>query len=805
MTTDLNPSSKPLMTKSEQPKKKKPAAKPQKKSPLRYIWFVIKWFFILCMSGAITGFALGIIAYAFAYPKIPDVHLLANYQPKLPLRIYSADGILIGEYSEERRQFVPIEQFPPMMINAVLAVEDANFYNHGGIDYRGLARATVATLKGSGTQGASTITMQVARNFYLSSEKRYIRKFYEILLAFRIESTLTKDQILEVYMNQIFLGNRSYGFAAAAQTYFGKKLDELTLAEAAMLAGLPQSPSANNPFANLNNARARQLHVLNRMLAVGPQRGITREQYDQAVAESIVLRSPEDFKPELHAEYAADAAQQMILAQFGQDAYINGLNVYTSIQSSDQKVAYRALRNGLLAYEWRQFYRGPEGQVTLPATAQELPEIVQKALENHPDKEELLTAVVLSADPKKVIVTRDGATSIEIEGKGLEPVKSGLAANARDQVRILPGSIVRIVDHQENGWTITQVPQVEGAFISLDPQTGAIRSLVGGFDFSQNKFNHVTQAWRQPGSSFKPFIYSAALERGITPNTILNDAPIVVRGPTGRPWTPKNYGSSFAGRVPLYEAMARSRNIPMILTLDAISPTYAQQWIGRFGFAPERHPPYLTMGLGAGEVTPLQITAAFATFANGGYRVDPYLITRITDAKGNILFNYTPPALTEERRVIPARNAFVMNTLLRQVVTSGSGSAAQRALRRNDIYGKTGTTNESRDAWFVGFSPTVVGAAWVGYDTPRDLGARENGGRLALPIWVDYMNTILEGVPQQSLRPVRGVANVGGQWVYDEFAGGGGIRIIGDELTPNPEDIPLIDNSSQGTILDMFR
>ncbi|CAK7046125.1 penicillin-binding protein 1A [Saezia sanguinis] len=786
--------------------KSSPKAKPAKKAPasplvLRLGLAAIKWGVIAVISLIICGLAVGAIAYAIAYPKLPDVHLLAEYQPKLPLRIYSADGILIGEYSEERREFMPISEIPLVMRNAVLAVEDANFYNHPGIDYKGLARAVLGQVLNKDAGGASTITMQVARNFYLSSERKYIRKFYEILLSFRIENNLTKDQILEIYMNQIFLGHRSYGFAAAAQTYFGKKLQDITLAEAAMLAGLPQSPSRNNPISDFNAARQRQMHVLRRMLEV---RWITQEQYDQAVAETIVLRKPAP--PTLHAEFAADAVQQMILDQFGADAYTNGLNVYTTIQGNDQKSAYRAVRQGLLAYERRQFYRGPEGYIDLPQDPQALIQTVASTLEQHPDNEELMTAIVLSADPKKVTVTRDGQHVIEITGAGLEPVKSGLAANARPEVQIKPGSIIRIVQTGESSWDITQIPEVEGALVAMDPQTGAIRALVGGFDFARKKYNHVTQAWRQPGSSFKPFVYSAALERGVTANTTLNDAPIMVRNPGGRGvWTPKNYGSSFAGRVPMWEALARSRNIPAILVLDAISPQYAQQWIGHFGFEPSKHPPYLTMVLGAGSVTPLQMASAYSIFANGGYQVDPYLVTRVTDAKGNILLDYTPPALSEQRRVIPARNAFVMNTLLNGVVTRGSGAAANRALRRSDIYGKTGTTNDSRDAWFVGYTPTLAAAVWVGYDTPKDLGRRENGGFLALPIWVSYMKDALEGVPQKPFRPVAGVTNVNGQWVYDEFAYSGGIKSLGDELTPNPEDIPIVNDEHRDTILDMFR
>lgn len=773
--------------------KKAPDDKKQRKSNL-FLSF-IKWIFILGGSGVIAAVAVGAIAYATAYPKIPDVRSLASYHPKLPLRIYTADGILIGEYSEERRDFVPIEEIPQILRDALLAVEDTRFYQHVGVDFKGLARATIAQLFRPKSQGASTITMQLVRQFYLTNERTYTRKFYEILTALRIEETLSKDQILEIYMNQIFLGHRSYGFAAAAQTYFGKTLDQLTIAESAILAGLPQLPSTDNPITNPRNARTRQEIVLRRMLITGV---INEEQYQAALAEPLQLRQPKPIELILHAEFAAEEAQRIILEQFGASAYTNGLNVYTTIQSEHQKPAYTALRNGLMSYELRQFYRGPDGKIAIPATQAELEQAVAAAIRQYPNNEEIQTAVVLSVDPKAVVVTRDGAERITINGKGLEPVKSGLAANARAEIKIETGSVVRIYN-REGEWCITQVPQVEGAFVSLDSQTGAIVSMVGGFNFTHNKFNHVTQAWRQPGSSFKPFVYSAALEVGITPNTIINDAPITVRIPGAPPWSPKNFGGGFAGRVPMYDSFARSRNIPAILTIDAIGPAYAQQWIQRFGFTPDKHPANLTLTLGAGSVTPLQMASAFAVFANGGYQVQPYLISRITDSEGKLLYEYQPPMLTDQRRVISPRNAFVITNLL-----SGSGSGARRALGRTDIFGKTGTTNESRDTWFVGFGPTLTAAAWVGYDQPRSLGNNEIGGRLAQPIWVEYMKSALNGVPQQTLRSVPGVSNVGGHWVYDEFAGSGGVRILGDELSPRPEDIPEIDPATQSTIIDLF-
>lgn len=768
-------------------------------SLIRLFFACLIWLIILCVAAGITVAAVGAIAYATGYKNIPDVQRLTEYEPKLPLRIFTADGILLAEYSEEKREFVPIDQIPQILRDSLLAVEDSKFYEHIGIDYKGLVRATLVEVfrpEGMGRQGASTITMQLARNFFLTNERTYIRKFYEILTTLRIESTLTKDQILEIYMNQIFLGHRSYGFAAAAKTYYGKTLNELTIAESAMLAGLPQAPSNANPISFPQKARARQLHVLGRMKETGV---ITQEQYDQAVAEPVVLRPPKPLELQIHAEHAADQAQQMILEQFKSEAYTNGINVYTTIQSSHQKAAYHALRNGIIAYDKRHFYRGPEGKIVIPATEQELQKVVTEARNQVPDNEELQTAIVLSVSPKEVIATRDGIEKISITDKGLEPVKTGLAANARPEIKIEVGSIIRIHQRDEKNWDITQIPEVEGSLVSLDPVTGAIYAMVGGFDYARSKFNHATQAWRQPGSSFKPFVYSAALERGITPNTVLNDAPIIVRLPSG-PWTPKNFGSGFAGRVPLTNAFAYSRNIPAVLVVDAITPEYAQQWITRFGFDASKHPANLSMVLGTGSVTPLQMTAAYAVFANGGNQVKPYLIARITDSKGNTLYEHPPGNAASATRAIPERNAYVMDTLLQL-----SGSSARRTVGRSDVYGKTGTTNDSRDAWFVGFHPTLAASVWVGYDQPKTLGRNEIGNKIAVPIWAEYMKTPLKDLPNHSLRRVQGVTTESGNSVYVEFVAPHGVAILGDELSPRPEDIQEITPETQGNILDMFR
>jgi len=485
------------------------------------------------------------VAMVVAYPNLPDISDLADYRPKLPLRIYTADGELMGEFGEERRNLTPIKDIPKVMKDAVLSIEDARFYQHGGVDYLGILRAGVANIGRVKSQGASTITMQVARNVYLSTEKTYTRKIYEILLTYKLEHMLTKDQILEIYMNQIFLGNRAYGFASASEIYFGKQLKDISIAEAAMLAGLPKAPSAYNPISNPKRARARQLYIIERM---EDNKYITEAQAKAAKAEPLKLRSAAD-KNNLHAEYVAETVRQMVFAQYGPETYTRGLNVYTTLQSAEQKAAYRALRQGILDYERRQVYRGPEKFVDLPTDPKKLDEAIDDVLDDHPDNGDLLSAVVLEASPRKVVVIRQSDEQIEITGDGLKPVQSGLSDKAAPAVRLRRGAVVRIAQMPKGSWEITQLPEVEGAFVALAPQTGAIRALVGGFDYAKNKFNHVTQAWRQPGSSFKPFIYSAALEKGITPATVVNDSPLFFDSSVtgGQPWEPKNYDGTFDG------------------------------------------------------------------------------------------------------------------------------------------------------------------------------------------------------------------------------------------------------------------
>ena len=792
-----------------------PGAVNKRTSPAGSRWLVWVLKGLAWMGGTLLAIALsvamaGLMALAIAYPNLPDVSELSNYRPKLPLRVYTAEGNLISEFGEERRNLTPIREIPKVMKDAVLAIEDARFYEHGGVDYVGVARAALANLGREKAQGASTITMQVARNVYLSSEKTYTRKIYEVLLTFKLEHMLTKDQILEIYMNQIFLGNRAYGFAAAAETYFGKPLKDITVAEAAMLAGIPKFPSSANPIANFARARERQLHIIDRMQE---NNFITAEQAAAAKQQELVIRPSSD-ATRVHAEYVAEMVRQMMFAQYGEETYSRGLNVYTSIATDDQNAAYAALRRGILDYDRRQAYRGPEKFIDLPKDAQELGEAVDDALASHPDAGELFAAVVTQASARKVTVMRRGGEVVDITGAGLRPVSSGLAAKAGPNIRIRPGAVVRVLKTSRGDWELTQLPEVEGALVALDPRNGAVKALVGGFDYDKNKFNHVTQAWRQPGSSFKPFIYSAALEKGFSPTTMINDTPLFFDSSVtgGQPWEPKNYEGGFEGPMTMKRGLARSRNMISIRILQTITPQYGQEWVTRFGFDADKHPPYLTMALGAGSVTPMQLATGFAVFANGGYRVNPFLITRITDHTGRVLVESQPAGPSEANRAIDARNAFITHTMLNDVVRSGTAAKASAALGRPDLGGKTGTTNDSMDAWFAGYQPTLVAAVWMGYDTPRNLGARETGGGLSLPIWINYMRTALKGVPVAEPKPPEGVVRVGGDWYYEEYARGGGISNLGGAgLAPRPEPELAPENGTpaaseeRNRILDLFK
>lgn len=754
-------------------------------------------------SALVVSLAIVIaIALASAYPNLPDIGDLADYRPKLPLRVFSSEGDVLGEFGEERRNLTPIAEIPQVMINAVLAIEDARFYQHGGVDYIGVIRAGLANVGRVKSQGASTITMQVARNVYLSSEKTFTRKIYEILLTFKLEHQLTKDQILEIYMNQIFLGNRAYGFAAASEAYFGKPLKDISIAEAAMLAGLPKAPSAYNPISNPKRARSRQLYIIDRMQENG---FITAEQAADAKKQELHVRNSAAHQ-KVHAEYIAEMVRQLMYAQYGNETYTRGLDVYTTISSKLQDAAYKSLRRGIMDYERRQHYRGPEKFLQLPASDSEVDDAIDEALDEYPDNGDVLTAVVLQADAKQVKVARSSGETFDISGEGLKPVQSGLSDKAPPNLKIRRGAVVRVVKTPKGGWEITQLPEVEGAFVAIDPRTGAIKSLVGGFDYAKNKFNHVTQAWRQPGSSFKPFIYSAALEKGFNGATVINDSPLFFDAGTtgGQAWEPKNYDGTYEGPMSLRRGLAKSKNMISIQVLNSIGPTYAQEWITRFGFDAEKHPPYLTMALGAGSVTPMQMASAYSVFANGGYRVNPWLIARVSEQRGKTLLETTPPTLDGAEHAIDARNAFVMESLLQEVTRSGTAARAQATLKRSDLYGKTGTTNDAMDAWFAGFQPTLAAVTWIGYDTPRKLGDRETGGGLSLPVWISFMETALKDVPVMELQPPEGVVNVGGEWYFEEFAKGNGVTSLGSEARKAEGDASAAAEDKK-KILELFK
>ncbi|SEL74801.1 penicillin-binding protein 1A [Roseateles sp. YR242] len=774
----------------------------QRAKPRHWLLRAVGWLFGLLLAGVLSVALLAGMALAMAYPSLPDISGLTDYQPKLPLRVLSADGQLLGEYGEERRSYSNIRDIPKVMQDAVLAIEDARFYQHGGVDYLGVIRAGLANVGESKSQGASTITMHVARNFYLSTEKTFTRKIYEILLALKIETALPKEKILEIYMNQIFLGHRAYGFAAASEVYFGKPLKELSIAEAAMLAGLPKAPSAYNPINNPRRATLRQQYIIDRMLEMG---FISPEQHAQAKAEKLRIRPPQEAVS--HAEYVAELARQLIFSQYGDEAYTRGLNVYLTLKSDEQERAYRALRRGIMDYERRQVYRGPEAYVDLPADPKELDTRVAEALSDHPANDELLAAVVLEADPKKVVAALQSGESLTITGEGLKPATSGLSDKGNPKTRIRRGAVIRVVKLLRNNkdeWTITQLPEVEGAMVALNPKDGSVHALVGGFDYNKSKFNHVTQAWRQPGSSFKPFIYSAALEKGFNGATVVNDAPLFFDASTtgSQPWEPKNYDGTFDGPMPLRRALAKSKNMVSIRVLQSIGVKYGQEWITRFGFDADKHPAYLTMALGAGSVTPMQMAQAYSVFANGGYRVGPALIQRITDHQGRQLYQAVPKTPDESQRAIEPRNAFLMDSLLQEVARSGTAARTQAVLKRPDLYGKTGTTNDSMDAWFAGFQPDLVSVVWIGYDQPRKLGDRETGGGLALPVWIEFMQYALRNTPVAEIQPPpTGVTNVNGEWYYDEFAGNQGVRALtGDDHVPDSGT----EDEKKG-ILDLFK
>ena len=737
---------------------------------------------LVALTLVLSGGMLGAFAAFMTYPKLPSLEVLTDYRPKLPLRIVSDDGKVIGEFGEERRSVVRFKDVPRSLVDAILAAEDERFYQHGGIDYAGVLRAMLVNfVSGETRQGASTITMQVAKNFFLSSERTLTRKFNEALLSYKIESNLSKDQILELYINQIYLGQRSYGFAAAARTYFGKDLKQLSIAETAMLAGLPKAPSTGNPITNPRRARARMQYVLERMHSL---KKISTAQYEQARDENVAVRASRNSVD--NADFVAEMVRRDMVERFGDAAYISGITVYTTIDSRHQAAAQAALRKGVLDYEARHGWRGPAKWLNLPEVPDLADKAIDEALQDQLPIGGLQAAVVVTVTPKEIRARTRLGEVLTLGADSLTVAKAFLGEKVPAAKRLQRGSEVWLRPTDAGGWVLSQLPEAEAALVSVDPHDGAIRSLAGGFDAGRNQFNHVTQAWRQPGSSFKPFIYSAALEKGYNPATIVEDAPLhfdaSVTGSDA--WNPQNYDGNFDGPLRLRVALAKSKNMVAIRVLQAITPLYAQQWITRFGFDAQRNPAYLSLALGSGAVTPLQMVGGYAILANRGHRVAPYLVKKVIDSKGRLLAIAKPKVVgVDAEPVIEPRNAWLMTSLLRDVVRMGTATRAM-SLGRADLAGKTGTTNDNVDAWFAGYTPGLVAVSWIGFDQPKSLGSKETGGAAALPIWIDYMKTALQGVPEQFLPEPEGIAQAIIDPASGRFAASGLIEYFYEEQTP---------------------
>jgi penicillin-binding protein 1A len=726
----------------------------------------------LALMGAIAAGAL----YLYISPQLPSAETLRDVRYQVPLRVYSQDGKLLAEYGEMKRSPVKLSEVPDLMVKAVLAAEDDRFFQHPGVDYQGLLRAAWhLAITGQKSQGGSTITMQVARNFFLGREKTYLRKFTEILLSLKIEHEFTKQEILELYLNKIYLGQRAYGIAAAAQVYYGTELPKLSLAQMAMIAGLPKAPSRFNPIADPQRALERRNYVLGRMrtndyISEQAYRAALQE-HDNADLHSLSI--------EAEAPYLGELARAEAVQRFGEDAYTAGYKIITTIDTRLQTAANAALRNALLDYERRHGYRGPEARVKLPPSAG--PAEWAEVLADRDPIGGLLAGLVVEIGATDIkVFLKDGST-IRVPWEGLEWARRYINESQTGAAPQSPADIVKLgdiirVEHLPDGkWRLAQIPAAEGSLVALRPNDGAIISLVGGFDFFKSKFNRATQATRQPGSSFKPFIYSAALEQGMTPATVVNDAPVVFDDPSLEDtWRPENYSGKFYGPTRLREALVHSRNLVSIRVLRAIGIDSTIDYVSRFGFDKNALPHNLSLALGSGVVTPLGLASGYAVFANSGYRVTPYFIDHIEDIDGKVLASTTPDQVCKEceslpadqakpqhiaSRVIAAQNAYLMTSMMRDVIRRGTGQRAKE-LGRNDIAGKTGTTNDQRDAWFAGFNPAVVTVAWVGFDDTHPLGNDETGGRAALPMWIDFMRAALQGVPDHSFEQPPGLVTV---------------------------------------------
>lgn len=721
------------------------------------VWF--KRTLLAAVALSITGaIAAGVVVYQLL-PTLPSIESIRDIPLKVPLRVYTVDGKLIGEYGDYRRTPTAIADVPPMMVRAVLAAEDDSFYKHHGVDIPGIVRALIANLRsGDAGQGASTITMQVARNYFLTREKTYTRKIKEMLLSIRMEQALSKDEILELYVNKIFLGHRSYGFQAAALFYYDKPLADLTLAEIAMLAGLPKAPSTSNPLTNPSAAVNRRNYVLRRMRDLDY---IDEASY-QAASAAPVTASRHVSPVDVDAPYMAEMARDYIFGKYGENAYESGFQIYTTIAAANQQAATEALRKGLVAYDRRHGYRGAIGHVD-PVEVQDK-DALAELLGEYQKSGSIRPAMVIAADADAIAVYVPGPGQVGID-------RDGFTWAMEDPSAVLEvGDVIHVDEAADGAWQLAQVPEVQGALVSLDPNDGAILALTGGFDYYLNNFNRATQARRQPGSNLKPFIYSAALNNGFTAATLVSGAPIVVEDPIEGTWRPENYSGRFYGPTRIREALINSMNLVSVRIARAMGVPTVLDHIETFGFDRERLPKGLSLALGAAAVTPLEMAAGYAVFANGGYRVEPYFIARVEDQNGEII-EYSnrvrvcetcevseealaadPDALDPRfaREVLSRENAFIMNSIMRDVIRSGTGKQALE-LGRSDLAGKTGTTNDFRDAWFSGFNGEVVATAWVGYDQPRSLGRGESGARAALPIWIDYMRVALDGVPETRL------------------------------------------------------
>jgi penicillin-binding protein 1A len=705
---------------------------------------------------------LAAIVAALIWAQLPALDALTDYQPHQPLRVLSEDGQLLGEFGAERRRFVPLKDIPKPLQDALLAVEDSDFYVHSGIDYSGIGRAMLHNLlHPTRLQGASTITQQLARNIFLTNRQTLARKAQEGLLAIKIERNLTKEQILEIYMNQISLGNKAYGFGAAAERYFGKPLDKLTTGEIAVLVGLPKDPNRLNPVLYPERAKRRQAVVLGRLVAVGQ---ITQAQADAAREKPLEVRRPKRLSGV--ADHAAEQVRAEMVTRYGEEAYTRGLTVYTTLRYAEQAAAQEALRHALFELERRQPFRGPEATVDLPGGAEQ-DEALDAAFDAYPDLGELRTAILLQVDKNAAELVMADGEKINLKGQAVRPLHN-----------LKRGAVLRVLESGKQ-WQLSQTPQAEGAVVTLDPATGAIRALVGGFDFARNQFNSATQAWRQPGSAFKPFIYSAVIEQGAWAGTLVSDQPVEVGD-----WSPRNYDGQYEEALTLRQGLARSKNMVTIHLVQALGPQRARAWAARFGLDEDKQPLNLTIALGTGSVTPLQMAQGYAAFANAGQMPFAWLIDRVQDAQGQVLWKAEAPRF---KPAVSARNAFMTSQLLAAVAREGTGAKASSMLGRWDLYGKTGTTNDAVDAWFCGFQATRAGAVWIGYPQPRSLGERETGGGLALPVWVATMAVALKGQPNAPLAPPsEGLVQEDGNWFYSEFAGDMAIARIGLPPPPPP-------------------